>query len=171
VVGVTGEAKFLYQNTGSDAGRGGQRGQEAGEVRFKRCGCWRRNRYTDLESAPSGAIEQLGVIGGGNDHRARRQIVHLHKERRYNPLDLTSLMGVSAFFADSIELIEKEHTRNGPSVFEDMPEPCGGFAEITRDDRIVSDDQKWQRQGLGETFGKRGLAIARRANQEYPMPG
>ncbi len=122
-----------------------------------------REPESHLETAPHGPVEQFSMVGGGNDDNVARQLVKLHEQEGDDALDLTRLVGVTAFLADGVELIKEEHAWPCPHVIEQLAQPRIGFAKIASDQGIVSDDEEGQAETLGHGLGKGCLAVPRRA--------
>lgn len=123
-----------------------------------------------LETAPDGAVQQLGMIGRCDHDHVAGKLVELHEKERDYALDLARFMDVATLFADGVELVEKEHTRHRPCIFEQAGKPGIGLAEIGTHQRVVSDGEQGNGHGFGDRFGQRRLSISGRAREQDAMP-
>ena len=95
----------------------------------------------DLKASPRGPIEQLGVVGSGDENAVGRKIVKLQKKGGHDPLDFAGFVKIAAFLSDRVEFIEEEDTRFGAHEVEKASEPLGGFTQIARHHCVVSERQ------------------------------
>jgi len=49
------------------------------------------------------------MVGRSDRDDIAWQLIELHQQKGHNALDLAGLMGVTALFADGVELIEEKH--------------------------------------------------------------
>ena len=67
---------------------------------------------SQLEATPNGPVKQLCVVGCRHDHHMTGQCVDLQEQGTDDALDFASFVGVAAFLAKSIELIEKNNNKS-----------------------------------------------------------
>jgi len=101
-----------------------------------------RQVKTYLEAPPDRPIEKLRMVCRGHDQHVAGQIVDLEEQRAEDSLDLPRVVLVSAFFAESVELIEKKHTGAGPGIVEESPQANGSLTEVAANDSLVADDDQ-----------------------------
>lgn len=109
------------------------------------------------------------MVACGDDYHVARQLIELHKQERYDPLDLTRLVRVPALFADRVEFIKKQHARLGADIVEEFAEPGIGFAEIAADQCVVADHEERQTQRFGHPFRVRSLPVPWRARKKHTV--
>ena len=83
-------------------GEGFQKGGDLIPVR-------RRQGQPQLESSPHGAVEQFGMVRGGDDDDVAGEFVDLHEQRRHNAFYLARLVPVAAVASETNELRAGEH--------------------------------------------------------------
>lgn len=110
------------------------------------------------------------MIGRCDHDHVAGQLVELHEKERDNALDLARFMDVATLLADGVELVEKEHTRHRPCIFEQAGKPSIGLAEIGTDQRVVSDGEQGNGHGFSDRFGQRRLPVSGRAREQDAMP-
>lgn len=131
-----------------------------------------RRRHVDpqLEPAPDGPIEKLGMVGGSDHNNVTRKLIELHKEERHDALDFAGFVDVPAFLADGIELVEEEYARHSAGIFEEPCEARIGLAEIGSDQRIIPHSQEGDGDCLGDRFGKRCFPVSGWSRQQDAVP-
>ena len=105
------------------------------------------------------------MIGGSDNYRPTREIVHLKQQRAYDTLNLTSLVDISPLFSNDVELIEKKYTRGRSRKIENFTKSACGFAEEAANYRLVPDGEKWNTKGFGQSLGHRCFAVTGRSCQ------
>lgn len=109
------------------------------------------------------------MIGCRYDDDIAREMVELHQQERDDALDLAGLVNVAALLPDGVELVEEEDAGRRADIFEEARKTSVGFAEIGTDERIIAHGEERDSDRLGNGFGDRGLAIARRPREEDAM--
>ena len=122
----------------------------AGDIRFT----WLGKLQPELEPPPDGAVQQFGMIAGGNGDDIAWQLVELHQHEGDDALDFACLMGVTTLFADNVEFIEEQHTGDGLDVIEQGSEAGIRLTKVTADQNIVANNVKWQAQSLRYAFSE-----------------
>lgn len=110
------------------------------------------------------------MVGGGHYHNVAGQLIKLHKQERYYAFDLAGFVYVAAFFADSVELVEEQHTRCRPDVVEQAGEPGVGLTKIGADQGVVADRQQRHGDRFGDCLRERCLAVARWTGEKDAVP-
>lgn len=78
-------------------------------------------------------------------------------------------MGITAFLADDVELIEKENARCSSCKREQLTEPLCRLTEKTANQRLVTHREEWDTDGFRNCLCKSGLAVSRRTAQQHTM--
>jgi hypothetical protein len=110
------------------------------------------------------------VVGRGHHHHVAGKVVDLHEQRAHQPLDLARLVQISALLADGVELVEEEDALACPRVAKHLPEALGGLTEIAAHQALVADHEEWDHEIVREGLGHRGLAGARRTDEQHTVP-
>jgi len=105
------------------------------------------------------------VVARSDDDDIAWQLVQLHKQERNDSLDLPRFMSVAPLLADGVELIEEQDAGLRSNVIEQLAQSGIGFAQVTADQRIVSDYEEWIGEGLGDPLGIGGLPVPGRPGQ------
>lgn len=139
--------------------------QEACEVG----GRWRRKGQAQLKTPPNSAIQQLRVIGGRDDDDTAGKAVDLKQQAGNDPFDFACLVNVASLLAHHIELIKEEHAGYGAHIVEQPTQALCCLSEEAADQLFIPHGQQGKSERFGDCFGKRGLAVARRARQKQTM--
>jgi hypothetical protein len=67
------------------------------------------------------------VICRSHHNDVGRQAVNLEQKGTHNSLNFASIVDISTFFPESVELIEKQNARASRDIVEKFMEPAGGF--------------------------------------------
>src|ERR1017187_5744066 len=121
-----------------------------------------------LKTAPGGAVEQLGVVGGGYDNCVAGQFVNLHEQRRDDTLDFAGFMNVSPFLSYRIELIEEKDARRSASVVEYSLQARSSFTQIASDHHLLANYILVDVASVIDGFSQRCLSSAGWADEENP---
>src|SRR5664280_3843189 len=78
-------------------------------------------------------------------------------------------MLVTAFFADSIELVETQDALARSRMVKESAQSRCGLTEVTSDYRIIANAQHRDIEFARDGFSERGLAISRRSNEQNAM--
>jgi hypothetical protein len=101
-----------------------------------------RQSRPNLEAAPYGAIQQLGVV-------CRRYEDHV----AWQPLDLPRLLAVFALLAQRIELIEEKDTLSETRVLENFLDALCRLSKVAVHDSLVPNDEKGNAERRRDCFG------------------
>ena len=118
-----------------------------------------------LEAAPDGTVEQLGMVGCSDGDDVARKRIDLQQKVRNHALDLAGLVGVATFLADDVELVEEKDTRRRPREREQLPEALRGLTKETSDEGFVPDRKERHADGFRDRLGEGCLAVPRRPAQ------
>lgn len=109
------------------------------------------------------------MIGCRYDDDIAREMVELHQQERDDALDFAGFVNVATLLPDGVKLVEEEDAGRRTGIFEEARETSVGFAKIGTDQRIIAHGEERDSDRLGNGFGDRGLAIARRPREEDAM--
>ena len=130
-----------------------------------------RELEPDLEPAPRGAVEHVGVVRRRDDHRPRRQALEVDEQRGDDPLDLADFLAVVAFLGDALELVEQDDALVRAYVVDDLAQPFPGLAEVAAGERVVADDVEGPPECGGDALGQRRLAVSRGSGEQDAVAG
>ena len=103
------------------------------------------------------------MIGSCEHDDIARQLIELHQEKRNDALDFAGLMGVAAFFADGVEIVEKKHARGCSNIIE-QPYLNAHWSrpDSSRSERHIEPHKK-EAPGFSDRLREGCLAVAGRA--------
>ena len=88
------------------------------------------------------------MVGRSDHNDVTGKLVQLHQQERDDALDFAGFVGIAAFLADRIELVEEQNARPCADIVEELTQARIRFAQIASDQGIVSDDEKRQPERL-----------------------
>jgi hypothetical protein len=112
-----------------------------------------RQSRPNLEAAPYGAIQQLGVVCRRYEDHVAWQPVYLQEQRVKHTLDLPRLLAVFALLAQRIELIEEKDTLSETRVLENFLDALCRLSKVAVHDSLVPNDEKGNAERRRDCFG------------------
>ncbi len=103
------------------------------------------------------------MIGGRYGQHIARQLIDLHQQERDNSLDFACLVSVATLFANRVEFIKEQDARLRSNEIKKLAEARIRFTEITANERVITNDKKWERQCLRYGLSVGCFSVSRRA--------